>query len=177
MGRDQLAALALDQLLQNCPVPLVLDADGLFHLKDQPLPKETVLTPHTGEMKRLLEGETPNITNCQAYAQKHSTTLLLKGAPTIIFHPDQHPLIIPRGDPGMATAGTGDVLTGIIAALLAQGLSSRQAAALGALLHALAGEAAALAKTSYCAIATDLIDHLPEAFTLLTRFKSDSSKK
>ena len=163
MGRDKLAGEALHTLLTQCKVPVVIDADALFNLKSDDLPTNAILTPHSGEMKRLLN-EIPNYANCQSYVEKHQVTLLLKGAPTTIFHPNHPPLIIPRGDPGMATAGTGDVLTGIIAALLAQQLPPREAAALGALLHSLAGEHAAHVETSYGVIATDLIDHLPEAF-------------
>lgn len=167
MGRDALAAKVLHTLLTAIKVPTVIDADALFHLKSEDLPANAILTPHTGEMKRLLN-ETPNHTNCQNYVEKHQVTLLLKGAPTTIFHPGHPPLIVTHGDPGMATAGTGDVLTGIIAALLAQQLPPREAAALGALLHAIAGEHAAAIETSYSVIATDLIRHLPEAFLELT---------
>jgi len=85
----------------------------------------------------------------------------------VIFHPFTAPLIVPYGDPGMATAGTGDVLTGVLAALLAQGLSPKEAAALGVFLHAIAGEAAAFEKSSYAMIASDVIDFLPEAFNQL----------
>jgi len=104
---------------------------------------------------------------CQEYVDKHSVVLILKGAPTHIFSPASSPIIIPRGDPGMATAGSGDVLTGLVAALLAQGQSLLEAAVVGVTLHALAGEAAALEKTSYGYSAGDLIEFFPSAFKCL----------
>ena len=82
----------------------------------------------------------------------------------MIFSSKRKPIVIDRGDPGMAKAGSGDVLTGVIAAFLAQGCKPLDAAVLGATLHAIAGEKAAQKKTSYAMLATDLIDFLPEAF-------------
>lgn len=166
MGRTEKTEAAVKTILAKTTLPSVLDADALYVLaqnKEMSLPETTLLTPHTQEMQRILDAP-PTIENCLAYIKDREVTLVLKGAPTIIFHPHTKPLIIPHGDPGMATAGTGDVLTGILAALLAQGLDPRNAAALGAYLHALAGEIAARAETSYGVIATDLIHFLPEAF-------------
>ena len=145
---------------------MVIDADALFFLAENPswkLPRGSILTPHQGEMHRLL-GEAPSWELCQAFAEEKQVTLVLKGAPTVIFHPGQLPLIITRGDPGMATAGSGDVLTGILAALVAQGLHPRCAAAVGVTLHGVSGEVAARELTSYCMTASDLIGYLPEAF-------------
>jgi ADP-dependent NAD(P)H-hydrate dehydratase / NAD(P)H-hydrate epimerase len=93
--------------------------------------------------------------------------LVLKGGPTFILHPDQPIVVNPTGDPGMATAGSGDVLTGLIAALLAQGLSTKDAAALGVFLHGLAGEHAAEDMTSYGMTASDIIYRFPEAFKFI----------
>jgi len=111
---------------------------------------------------------------CQAFATSKQVTLVLKGAPTKIFSPDQSVIIVARGDPGMATAGAGDVLTGVLAALLAQGLSPKEAAVLGVYFHARAGELAAAEKTSYCMIASDLIDKLPEVFQEVSSRKTRS---
>jgi NAD(P)H-hydrate repair Nnr-like enzyme with NAD(P)H-hydrate dehydratase domain len=97
-------------------------------------------------------------------AEKKQCTIILKGAPTFIFHPQTAPLIITTGDPGMATAGSGDVLTGVVAALVAQKLEMRTAAALGAYIHGLAGERAAELFTSYSLVASDIIAHLSDAF-------------
>jgi NAD(P)H-hydrate epimerase len=165
MGRSEEARHAASQLLAITPLPTVIDADALYFLAQNPemaVPETSILTPHHEEMRRILDAP-PTLKNCQDYAQDRSVTVVLKGAPTIIFHPHTIPLIVPHGDPGMATAGTGDVLTGILAALLAQGLDPRSAAALGVYLHALAGEFAAAHETSYGVIATNLIDYLPEA--------------
>jgi NAD(P)H-hydrate epimerase len=121
-------------------------------------------------MMRLLKHAGPKpgtmefLKECQHYAEKHGITLVLKGGPTYVFHPEEKIMVNPYGDPGMATAGSGDVLTGIIAALLAQGVTPKNAAPLGVYLHAYAGEDAAELKTSYCLMARDIIDHLPSAF-------------
>lgn len=147
----------------------MIDGDALYHLAHLPnlsLPQGSVLTPHRGEMTLLL-GKSPTLDNCQEWVSKHRATLVLKGAPTFLFHPDKHPLIIKAGDPGMAKAGSGDVLTGMIAALLAQKMSPTEAAATAVYLHGRAGELAATALTSYGMIASDLISHLPRALSEL----------
>lgn len=171
LGRSKEAKKLIHFLLHHSALPCVLDADALDYLAEHPRTKirgSAILTPHLGEMKRLLSGKNPDLENCQTYVHEHQVTLILKGAPTFIFHPERSPLIIPRGSPGMATAGAGDVLTGVIGGLLAQGLSSYQAAISGVFLHALAGESAAATKTSHCMIASDIIDHLPDAFSLFS---------
>jgi NAD(P)H-hydrate epimerase len=165
-GRGPADIKILGQLLPSLRLPTVLDADALYFLAKNPsikLPKHAILTPHHGEMEKLLKKK-PSLKNCQAYAEKHKTTLVLKGAPSIIFHPGKKPLVIAHGDPGMATAGSGDVLTGILAGLLAQKMPPDEAAALGVYLHARAGEIAALNLTSYCMIASDILKYLPQAF-------------
>lgn len=169
VGRSEAAEKAVTKILQTTHLPCVIDADALFFIarnKTMKLPEKSILTPHHQEMERIL-GSPPTFAKCQAFVEEKQVTLLLKGGPTVIFHPATAPLIIPHGDPGMAKAGTGDVLTGIIAAFVAQGLAMRDAAALGALLHALAGEIAAEEETSYCVVATDLILYLPDAIQQL----------
>ncbi len=158
---------AMKTILAKTTLPTVIDADALYFLaqnKEMSLPEKTILTPHHQEMERILDAP-PTFDNCIAYAK--DVTVVLKGAPTVIFHPHTKPLIITRGDPGMATAGTGDVLTGMIAALLAQGVPMRDSASLGVLLHALSGEIAAQEETSYGVLATDLIQYLPDAIEVL----------
>lgn len=144
-------------------LPCVIDADGLEIFKDKRIMQPHILTPHLGEMKKLLGGDEVNFEICQQYAEERGATLVLKGAPTVIFHPGTKPLIVMRGDPGMATAGSGDVLTGMLAALLAEGLGTREAAALGVYLHGRAGELAAQEHTSYGVIASDLIHFVNRA--------------
>jgi NAD(P)H-hydrate epimerase len=142
--------------------PCVVDADALFFLTD--FPRHAILTPHAGEMAHLLKNTA--IKTPQEFVEAKQVIVILKGAPTMVLAPGHLPVIIPRGDPGMATAGSGDVLTGILAALLAQGTPVLNAAILGVLLHALAGEAAARAKTSYGYTASDLIETLPQALEM-----------
>lgn len=169
LGRTEEIFQILQKLLSKLSLPTVLDADALFYLSLHPqnlLPDRTILTPHHGEMQALLHASS-TLENCQSYVEKQKAILVLKGAPTIIFQSGEKPLIVARGDPGMATAGAGDVLTGIIGALLAQKVEPYVAAALGVFLHALAGELAASQKTSYSVIASDLIEALPSVFRSL----------
>lgn len=172
MGRGPESQRLLKQILPAIEKPCVIDADALFLLaqEDIALPKQTILTPHHGEMARLLHQEIHPVLDmdflktCQSYAEQKQATIVLKGAPTFILQAKQMIFVNPLGDPGMATAGSGDVLTGLIAALLAQGLPAHNAATLGVFLHALAGEHAASNRTSYCMIASDIIEYFPEAF-------------
>lgn len=178
LGRTEAVRQLLQQVIPHLNKPCVIDADALTLLSENSfdLPSHAILTPHLGEMQRLLKSSFPLILNnellevCQNYAEENNATLVLKGAPTLIFHPGVSVLVNPTGDPGMATAGSGDVLTGLIASLLSQGLSQRNAAALGVYLHGLAGEYAAQEHTSYCMIATDLIANLSRAIKRIERF-------
>ncbi len=166
--RSLLAAL-LEQ-----DIRLIIDADGLNNLsgiKDWPsrLKAKLILTPHPGEMKRLwsalIREPLPNDRRQQAVklAQQTKTVVALKGAGTVVTD-GQIVYTNKTGNPGMATAGSGDVLTGIIIALAGQGLNNFDAAVMGVYTHGLAGDIAAenLGQTSL--IATDIIDALPEAF-------------
>jgi len=162
----------LRKLLPAIEKPTVIDADALTMISREAvvLPKQTILTPHMGEMRRLLHMEEPMpldrafLQQCADYAEKEGVTLILKGAPTFIFEKGKSITINGYGDPGMATAGSGDVLTGLIAALLAQGLSTYDAATCGAYIHARAGECAAEEKTSYCMTAGDITEHFSTIF-------------
>jgi len=152
--------------------PMVIDADGLNNLQGQtdllaqyggPL----VLTPHPGEFARLSglkkqEIEADRIGAARRFAREWNVTLLLKGAPTLIATPEGDVFFNPTGNAGMATAGSGDVLTGLIAGFLAQGLSALHAALLGAFVHGLAGDLAAFELGQRGMIAGDLIDYLPD---------------
>lgn len=161
----------LHDVVPKITVPCVIDADALNTLaeRDYSLPDQCVLTPHLGELKRLMHITSAEISmeflsKCQAYAVEKNATLILKGGPTFIFHPHEQVVVNPRGDPGMATAGSGDVLTGLIAALLAQGLTPKHAAYLGTYLHGVAGEFASEDMTPYCMAASDIINFFPDAF-------------
>ncbi len=172
IGRSPQMKKLLQRLLPELQKPCVLDADALSLIAEDkiPFPQQTILTPHLGEMIRLLKHSAPHphttefLLTCQRYCEEHHVTLILKGGPTFIFHPDQKISVNPRGDPGMATAGSGDVLTGILSALLAQKKSPHEAALLGVTLHGISGEYAAEKMSSYSLMAGDLIDHLPQAF-------------
>lgn len=162
VGKGEGMHTFVQSIVSKLDLPMVIDADALYHLKV--FPKGAILTPHYREMLHLLGKDELSHDDCQAFVDQGEVTVALKGAPTWVFHPKIPPLVIPKGDPGMATAGTGDVLTGMIAALLAQGLQGREAAALGVYLHGTCGEIVAAKQTSYDLIASDLIEVLPEAF-------------
>jgi NAD(P)H-hydrate epimerase len=130
--------------------PLVLDADALNLLAAAPraLPAGTILTPHPGEAARLLDSDIASVQgdrNAAALAlvQRYGAVVVLKGAGTIVAAPGRVPRVVAAGNPGMATGGMGDLLTGVIGALRAQGLDAFDAASCGALLHAHAGDLAA----------------------------------
>ena len=162
----------LKHLIQQATQPLVLDADALNMLADNPtwlafLPKGTVLTPHPGEFARLA-GKTPNsfdrLEILRAMCIRYSLNIVLKGAYTVVCSPLGNCYFNPTGNPGMATGGSGDVLTGIIAALLAQGYNQTEACILGAYLHGSAGDLV-LAETGYEALtAGDVTGYLGKAF-------------
>ena len=147
--------------------PLVLDADALNLLAARPraLPAGVVLTPHPGEAARLLDTDIAAIQHdrpaaVRALAARWNAVVVLKGAGTLVCAPGGLPWLIAAGNPGMATGGMGDVLTGVIAALRAQGFAAEHAAACGALLHAVAGDTAARTSGERGLLPGDLIDVL-----------------
>ena len=169
IGTRQETSDALHRFLESmagCHVPMVLDADALNILSLHPdwlalLPQGTIITPHPLEYRRLVE----------AGACMDNVILVLKGHPTTITIPGDTPpqYVCPYGNDGMGTAGSGDVLTGIILGLLAQGYPSRDAAILGVSLHAISGDIASEALGRHSLIASDLTDYLPQAFKLITK--------
>lgn len=165
----------LEVLLEHEQLRLIIDADGLNNLtgiKDWPakLKAKLILTPHPGEMKRLWSGlfreQLPGERKEQAsqLAQRTKTVAALKGAGTVVTDGEKV-YVNKTGNPGMATAGSGDVLTGVITALMGQGLSNFDAAVLGVYIHGLAGDIAAEKIGQVSLMATDIIDALGEAFT------------
>ena len=171
LGHSKEAAAWLKQILPSIDKKCVVDADAL-HSK-QKFPKDAILTPHKGEALRLLNlNEIPSdielIDRCQSFCAKENVILVLKGAPTYVLS-EKYRVVIPYGDPGMATAGSGDVLTGILAFLLSQGMEPFRAAILGASLHGMAGEAVSAERGSYGMIASDLIAYLHQAFLRIAR--------
>jgi len=154
------------RILEHADAPLLLDADALFALSGymnllQHAGCDIILTPHTGEFSRLVmqskeEIETKRIDIAQTFAVEFGVTLVLKGAPTVIATRDGKVFINPTGNPGMATAGSGDVLSGIIAGFVAQGCTPEHAACAGVYLHGLAGDHAKKRVGEYGLIATDI---------------------
>jgi len=165
------------KLVSTSGVPLVIDADGLNALSiDTSVildAKSTViLTPHPGEMARLTgfalkEIKADPVTISREYAIKWKVYIILKFARTIIATPDGKIYINPTGNPGMATGGSGDVLTGMVSSFIAQGLSPLYACLAGVFLHGLCGDLACKDKGEEALIAGDLIDYIPEAFRKL----------
>lgn len=162
LGQDEWARALFARVLASAR-PLVVDADALNLLAQDPhaLPG-AILTPHPGEAARLLGCGTADIqadrfASAQALAERFHAVVVLKGAGSIVAAAGQQPRLIGAGNPGMAVGGMGDLLTGIIASLLAQGLKAFDAAAAGALLHALAGDMAAAAGGARGLLPTDLL--------------------
>jgi NAD(P)H-hydrate epimerase len=174
IGVTQGVRSVLQRLLAQEGLRLIIDADGLNNLsKINGWPRQTkadvILTPHPGELKRLWAGllRTPlpadRRDQAVGLANKTKTTVVLKGSGTIVT--DGEKIYVNKtGNPGMATAGAGDVLTGVITALMGQGLSNFDAAVLGVYVHGLAGDIAAKKIGQISLIATDIIEALPEAF-------------
>ncbi|MGQ7870588.1 NAD(P)H-hydrate dehydratase [Sunxiuqinia sp. sy24] len=166
---------ALKQLLEASPAKLVLDADALNILAMHRewldlLPAHSILTPHPKEFERLVGQTTDSYSRLQKqieFSQKYQVIVVLKGAHTCISCPDGQVFINATGNPGMATAGSGDALTGIILGLLAQQFLPLDAAQLGVFVHGIAGDLAVEQKGELSLIAGDLIDALGEAFSVL----------
>jgi NAD(P)H-hydrate epimerase len=182
MGRDEPAETLLRQVVLAAELPLVLDADGVnafagyadsLTLRKAP----TILTPHPGELGRLLglsaaEVQADRLGMARSAAKKTRSIVVLKGGRTLIAEPGGNVVVNPTGNPGMATGGSGDVLTGLVAGLIAQrkayGLEILDAVLLAVYLHGLAGDLAAAEKGENALAAGDLIDFLPAAFAQLT---------
>lgn len=158
--------------------PIIIDADGINSLKGHTdifyeKKSDIIITPHPGEMMRLANIESKDIIEknriefAQSFSTKYRIFLVLKGVPTIIATPEGHVYINPTGNPGMASAGTGDVLTGIISGLLAQNKSPLQSCLLGVYIHGLAGDIASKSIGQISLTASDIIDNIPNALTYI----------
>ena len=173
LSTDKETVQLLEALLPQVKCPLVIDADGINALGKSgtllsQIHTETVLTPHPKEMSRLSgwsvqDIQRERIERASEFAQEHEVTLLLKGARTLVASAEGKVLINPTGNPGMATAGAGDVLTGLIAGLISQGLTVPSATAAGAFIHGMAGDLYAGANHEAPLVASDLLDEIPEA--------------
>ena len=175
LGKEGPSALGLKHLLEDWARPILLDADALNILSMYSewydlIPKESILTPHPKEFERLFGSTSDNFernTLQTTMAQQLGCYIVLKGANTCIACPDGTCYFNSTGNPGMATAGSGDVLSGIITGLLAQRYSSFEAAILGVYLHGLAGDLGAASLGEVSLIAGDITSYLSEAFNYL----------
>lgn len=179
IGQEEETALATLDQLADCYIPAVLDADAINILSSHRnylnrLPKGSILTPHIGELERII-GKCNNsferLTKAKELAAYLQCYMVVKGAYTVVITPQGKFYFNPTGNPGMATGGSGDVLTGIILALLAQGYQPENAARLGVYVHGLAGDIACRRMGEISLTASDIIDALPEAWKVLSEIK------
>ena len=173
ISRHREAQELVCSLLEKLKTPIVLDADGIIAiaghsdiLKTRKAP--TILTPHPGEMSHLtgkdvsvIQGSREKIAS--SFAKKYNVILVLKGRRTVVANPKGEVYVNKTGNSGMSSAGVGDVLTGMIASFVGQGINPYSAAVIGAYLHGLAGDLAAKEKGQFSLIASDLLNKLPQA--------------
>lgn len=172
LGTRQQTARALKLLIQEWNNPMVIDADAINILAENKtwlhfLPPQSILTPHLKELDRLLGKSNDSfqrIEKAKIFARKHKIFIIIKGAHTSIVSPNGNVYFNSTGNPGMATGGSGDVLSGMLAGLLAQNYSSLNASLLAVYLHGLAGDFAAEDLGFESLIAGDIITYLPKAF-------------
>ena len=175
IGQKQVTVDGLKSLINSTKEPMVLDADALNILAEHPswleeLPAGSILTPHPGEYRRLFEKTESNFERLEQQIDlscRLKLFIIYKCANTCITTPDGLAYFNVTGNPGMATAGSGDVLTGLITGLLAQYKDPLKASLLGVYIHGLAGDIAAKAVGQHGLIASDIIDHIPDAFMTL----------
>ncbi len=165
LGRGSGRSALVRTILETIDLPVVVDADALFELEPFERAAPTVLTPHAGELGRLLGADSEwvgahRLEAARKAAERFGAVVLLKGSDTIVVAPGSGAIVCDLGPPALATAGTGDVLTGITAAFLAKGLDAVLAAAAAAVAH---GRAAQLAPHRTGLVASDLLDLLPQA--------------
>ncbi|MFW5885486.1 MAG: NAD(P)H-hydrate dehydratase [Halanaerobium sp.] len=173
LGNNSEVVDLIESILKNLELPLILDADAVNSIQNLDLLKnykgELILTPHPGEMSGLTGKSVKEINNnrleiARNFAREYKVNLILKGAATITAAPDGRAYINTSGCSGMATAGSGDVLTGIISALRVQGVEAFEAAALAVYLHGRAGEFAAAKKSNFSLIASDITQNLSQVW-------------
>jgi len=170
------------EIARRVPLPMVIDADGLNalvgHLEElRDAPSERIITPHPGEMSRLLgcsvrEVQEDRLAAALKAAKLGGCCVVLKGAGSVIADPQGNVRLVPTGNPAMASGGMGDVLTGMIAGLLAQGMKPMDAASLGTYVHGWMGDMWAAMKGKRGLAATDLIAMIPESLETLLEGKA-----
>lgn len=175
LGTDKLTQNAVERLLKQCEFPVVIDADALNCLSLNKefyafIPKRSILTPHPGEFERMVGKWSSNDEKLEkqlSFSKNYNCFIVLKGYQTTISTPEGKMYQNITGNPGMAKGGSGDALTGILTAFLAQGYSPENASVLGVYIHGLAGDLAVEEKSEFSLLASDLIEFLPSAFLLL----------
>lgn len=175
IGQHSQTVNAIWELIPRIKSPLIIDADGLNILASNPdflsiLPSGTILTPHIGEFNRLFGKQNTSYERMHVASQmasKYGIVVIIKGAHSQVICPNGNVLFNSSGNPGMATGGSGDVLTGIIVSLLAQGYTSTDASVLGVYIHGLAGDLALQQSSEQSLIASDIIEHIGKAFASL----------
>ncbi|MEZ5015427.1 MAG: NAD(P)H-hydrate dehydratase [Flavipsychrobacter sp.] len=178
LGTNENTARAFSQFIEECKVPVVIDADGLNLLAQRSgllgkVPARSILTPHPKEFDNLF-GKSANsmqrLERARKEAMHYNIYIVLKDRYTIVVTPKGDCWYNLTGNPGMATAGSGDVLTGIITGLLAQGYSSEQAAMMGVYIHGLAGDIASGKQSEEALVAGDIITKLGKAFRIISKY-------
>jgi len=181
LGKSTGLRLLAESLFEDVPQPLVCDADGLNLLacRSQPLARAggpRILTPHLGEFRRLIKDESISMETARKVApkvaQQFGVVVVLKGAQSLVTDGTSS-YVNPTGNPGLATGGTGDVLTGLITALCAQQLTPFDAAKLGVYLHGLAADLGAAETSQPALTATDLLDFIENAWVVYQEFAND----
>jgi ADP-dependent NAD(P)H-hydrate dehydratase / NAD(P)H-hydrate epimerase len=188
LGRGDDVRAFVRELLDKCEGPLILDADALNAFEQEPAAlvgregRDLIITPHPGEMARLvgcavedLQADRIGITT--DFARRHKLYVVLKGYRTLIVTPDEKVFVNPTGCPGMATGGTGDVLAGMLAGILAQLLDAEAACKLAVYLHGSAGELADADNGEVSMTAGDLVDHIGDAILEVTARRRVAAKK
>jgi NAD(P)H-hydrate epimerase len=178
-GQTFETALATFDQLKECFIPLVLDADALNVFSTHRnylnrIPKRTILTPHIGELERIIgrcNNSFERLTKAKELSAYLQCYIVLKGAYTVVITPEGNCYFNQTGNPGMATGGSGDVLTGIILALLSQGYSQENACRIAVYVHGLAGDIARNRVGEISLTAGDIIEALPEAWKNITETK------
>ncbi|MFA5393071.1 MAG: NAD(P)H-hydrate dehydratase [Candidatus Ratteibacteria bacterium] len=177
LGRKKSTTGFIKKLLDGLEKPIVLDADGLNALEGKPVilkkvKAPVIITPHPGEMAGLTGFRVDEIQKSRRetalrFSQKYNVVTVLKGYRTVVTAPDGSTYLNFTGNPGLATAGSGDVLAGLIAGLLVQGLPAFSAASLGTYLHGLAGDMSSREKGEPSLLAGDLLEKIPSAIRFL----------
>lgn len=177
LGQGAAQAALLGRLMRSATCPMVLDADALNIISQdssllEAIPAGSVITPHPGELRRLV-GNTSSykklVERAALLASKYGITVVVKGAPTVTITPDGTAYVNTTGNPGMATGGSGDVLTGIVLALLAQGFDQNQAAFMAVYIHGLAGDTAATRLGMTAMTSADIASSLPQVWLQLEK--------